>query len=94
MAPLSATEREASDVSLGLDRPVIDSQPGASQGATLRGMEREVSPDHPDPVIESQPTYRQQRASQARQGAQLRESVSRSLALYRVFTKNCNSFKL
>ena len=83
MAPLSATEREASDVSLGLDRPVIDSQPGASQGAPLRGMEREVSlnSDYPDPVTESQPTYSQQRASQAKQGAQLRESVSRSLAL-------------
>ena len=30
MAALSATEREASDVSLGLDRPVIDSQPGGT----------------------------------------------------------------
>jgi len=71
-------EREASDVSLGLDRPVADNQltyrlERASQGSPLRGTEREVSLNS-DNVNESQTNYRRERASQAKQGAQLRQS--------------------
>jgi len=78
---MTPMEREASDVSLGLDRPVVDTQltyrlERASQGSPLRGTEREVSlnSDNPDHVNESQTNYRRERASQAKQGAQLRQS--------------------